>query len=76
MSKPYQGHKSYNAWSVNLHLFNEQALYLRMREIVRSSRTLDRAAERLADELAGQSTAEGVKITKHTIRLALQHWDK
>jgi hypothetical protein len=75
MAKPYQGHRSYNAWNVSLYLFNDYGLYQRMREIVRSSRTLDAAADRLADELSGQKTPDGVPFTRTNIRLALQHWE-
>lgn len=73
-SKPYQGHRNYNAWNVALYLFNEYELYQRMRAIVRSSKTLDRAAERLLAELP-ERTPDGVRYTKTTVRLALQHWE-
>lgn len=71
----YQGHKNYNAWNVSLYLFNDYNLYQRMRQIVRSSRTLDRAADRLYAELKGHKTPDGVPWTRTNIRLALQHWE-
>lgn len=74
-NKPYQGHRSYNAWNVSLYLFNEYALYKRMVAIVRSSRTLDRAADRIYEELKGGKTPDGVPWTRTNIRLALQHWE-
>jgi hypothetical protein len=70
----YQGHKNYNAWNVALYLFNEEPLYREMVRVVRSSRTLDRAAERLMQELPPE-TPDGVKFTKTNVRLALQHWE-
>lgn len=73
--KPYQGHRNRNAWNVALYLFNEYRLYQRMREIVKASRTLDEAADTLANELAGQKTPDGVPYTRTNIRLALQNWE-
>jgi len=70
----YQGHKSKPAWNVALWLFNEEPLYRTMCDIVRSSRTLDRAAERLL-ELLPERTPDGYRYTKTTVRLALQHWE-
>lgn len=70
----YQGHKNHNAWNVALYLFNDEPLYREMCAVVRSSRTLDRAAERLMKRLP-ESTPDGVKYTKTNVRLALQHWD-
>lgn len=72
----YQGHKNYNAWNVSLYLFNEEPLYREMCRVVNSSRTLDRAAERLMEQLAGEKTADGVPYTKTNVRLALQHWER
>ncbi len=71
----YQGHKNYNAWNVALYLFNEEPLYREMCAVVRSSRTLDRAAERLMERLP-EKTPDGVPYTKTNVRLALQHWEK
>jgi hypothetical protein len=70
----YQGHRNYNAWNVALYLFNEEPLYREMCRVVRSSRTLDRAAERLMEILPAE-TADGVRYTKTNVRLVLQHWE-
>lgn len=74
-NKPYQGHRSYNAWNVALYLFNEEPLYRLMCACVNESQTLTRAAERLYAELEGQKTPDGVPYTLTSIRLALQHWE-
>lgn len=73
--REYQGHRNRNAWNVALYLFNEYSLYQEMCSIVRSSRTLDRATERLMEVLGGSKTPDGVPYTKTNIRLALQHWE-
>ena len=73
-SKPYQGHRSYNAWNVSLYLFNEEPLYRLMCECVKRSRTLDDAAERLFRQLPAR-TPDGVPYTITNVRLALQHWE-
>ncbi len=70
----YQGHKSRAAWNVALYLFNEEPLYREMCSVVRSSRTLDRAAERLLERLP-ERTPDGYRYTKTSVRLALQHWE-
>jgi hypothetical protein len=72
MSKPYQGHKSYNAWNVCLWLFNDEALYGLVRDRVQGSDNLDEAAEHLYEDLEGRSTPDGVPYTKSNIRLALR----
>ncbi len=71
----YQGHKSRAAWNVALYLFNDEPLYREMCACVRSSKTLDRAAERLLERLPPK-TPDGYRYTKTTVRLALQHWEK
>ena len=70
----YQGHKSRPAWNVALYLFNEEPLYREMCAVVRSSRTLDRAAEALLERLP-ERTPDGYRYTKTSVRLALQHWE-
>lgn len=73
--KPYQGHRSYNAWNVCLYLFNDERLYRMVQSAVRSSANLDRAARRIMDALDGQKTPDGVPYTLTNVRLALQHWE-
>lgn len=73
--KGYQGHKCRAYWSVALNLFNEYALYQHMRMVVRTSETLDRAAERLASELEGCQTTEGCRFSRSAIRAALENWE-
>lgn len=75
MSKPYNGHRSYNAWNVALYLFNDYGLYQLCREAVRRTRTLDDAADYIMIGLRGQKTPDGVPYTKTNVRLALQHWE-
>lgn len=70
--KPYNGHKNRAAWNVSMWLDNDYGLYELTRRVLRSARTLDRAAERIYAELEGQSTPDGVKFTLTNIRLAIR----
>lgn len=70
----YQGHRSKPAWNVALWLFNDEPSYRMVQRIVRGSRTLDRAAERLLAELP-EKTPDGYRYTKTTVRAALEHWE-
>ena len=71
----YQGHKSKAAWNVALYLNNEEPLYRLMVDMVRYSKTLDKAAERLLARLP-EKTPDGYRYTKTTVRAALAHWGK
>lgn len=70
----YQGHRSKPAWNVALWLFNDEPSYRLVQRLVRQSRTLDEAAERLLRELPAR-TPDGYLYTKTTVRAALEHWE-
>jgi hypothetical protein len=74
MKAKFQGHESRAAWSVSLMLHNERRWYAIMRQCVKESRTLDDAARALLPQIPAR-TAEGVRPSLRTVRLALQHWE-
>ena len=67
----YNGHESYAAWNVSLWIGNDEGLYRLAKSCIRRGRTLARGAELLFAELEGSSTPDGVRYSKHTVRLAL-----
>lgn len=71
----YNGHKNWNHWNVSLWLFNDEWLHNHMRWCVRTTRTLDDAAQKLSDSLGG-TTPDGAPYTKTSIRAALVGWEK
>lgn len=71
----YNGHRDWNHWNVCLWLMNDEGLYNLVRDKVRSSRTKDRAAERILESLteAGiTATPDGARYTITTIRAAIR----
>ncbi len=69
----YQGHKSRAAWNVALYLFNEEPLYRLVQHSVRTSRTLNRATEKILEQLP-EETPDGYRYTKPTVRAALANF--
>lgn len=68
--KPYNGHRSYNAWQVSLWLSNDESLYRRAMELVkRYGRS--RAASKLLEELPAK-TPDGAPYCLTNLRLALR----
>jgi len=67
----YQGHRSWNAWSVALTLANDEPLYTRAVELL-AKYPLDRAARVMARELRGERTPEGAHYNLLCIREALR----
>lgn len=70
MARGYMGHKSHNAWNVNLWINNDEGMYRYARSLCRAHGK-EKAAEILAQELAGTKTPDGTPYTKTTIRAAL-----
>jgi hypothetical protein len=73
-SKPYNGHESYNAWNVSLWINNDEGLYRLAQECVNQTKTLDEAASLLFSSLPSK-TPDGVRYSKHTVRLALRDFE-
>ncbi len=75
MSKPYNGHVSYNAWNISLWLGNDEGLYKLTLEGIRRTRTRISAAEYVFNalhEMGVKETPDGVRYTKTGIRLAMR----
>lgn len=70
-TKPYNGHESYNAWNVSLWIYSDEDLNRLAQECVAQTKTLDQAASVLLSRLPGR-TPDGVRYSKHTVRLALR----
>ena len=68
----YQGHRSWNAWNVNLWLNNDEGLYRMMQDAIARHKTKARAARMLATSLAGQRTPDGGRYNFATIRAAME----
>ena len=68
--KPYNGHRSWNAWNVSLWLSNDESLYRMAMELVRRYGRA-RAAARLLEELPPK-TPDGAPYSLTTLRLALR----
>lgn len=68
--KPYNGHRSYNAWNVSLWLSNDESLYRRAMELVMLYGRA-RAANKLLEELPAK-TPDGAPYGITNLRLALR----
>lgn len=68
--KAYNGHKSWNYWNVSLWLNNDYGLYQYMVHLVREYGK-GKAAELMAEELAGTKTPDGATYNKTAIRAAM-----
>ena len=72
MGKPYNGHKSWNAWNVALWLNNDEGLYRMMQDAIARHKTRAKAARVLLAELEGQRTPDGGRYNFTTIRAAME----
>jgi hypothetical protein len=69
--KPYNGHRSWNAWNIQLWLTSDYETYCYCRDLVQLY-GLNNAVNRLTKETAGRSTPDGAKFNRLSIKLALQ----
>ena len=77
-NKMYNGHKNYNHWNVALWLFNDEGLYNKMVDAVRSRRRrygLDGVARGLLHTLPDE-TPDGAPYSFTSIRAAITNWEQ
>jgi hypothetical protein len=76
MSKPYNGHPSYNAWNVALWIGNDEGLYNFARDCKRNcSGTLRQAAlnfVREMEDIGQPRTGDGVRWTVTNVMRAMR----
>jgi hypothetical protein len=73
MSKPYNGHPSYNAWNVSLWISNDEGLYLFALLCLDSTKTLESAARTFLCQVGATQTPDGVRYTMSTVKRALSN---
>ena len=69
-AKPYNGHRSWNAWNVSLWINNDEGLYRRAYDLAQRH-GVKRGAALLARELAGERTPDGGRFNLTCIREAM-----
>lgn len=69
--KPYNGHRSWNAWNVHLWITSDYDMYTWAVDLV-NCKGHKRAAKAMYQQLKGLKTPDGAKYTKIAIYLAIQ----
>lgn len=74
MPKPYNGHRSWNAWNVALYIANDASYYHLAVEALRTTHTLDEATTKFIrfTGCLGEKTADGATYNRLAIKLALE----
>ena len=67
----HNGHKNWNHWNVSLWINNDEGLYTWARELTREMGA-KRAAEQIAQAMAGEKTPDGGVYNKTAVRAALR----
>lgn len=70
--KPYNGHRSWNAWNVALWVGNDEGLYNLALECIRTTKTRNLAARKMMRMLDGEKTPDGAIYNYTCIREALK----
>jgi hypothetical protein len=70
-AKPYNGHRSWNAWNVALWLNNDESLYREMLHYIKTAKNKNQAAARMARDYAGHTTPDGGRYNPTVIREAM-----
>lgn len=70
--KPYNGHRSWNAWNVALWIGNDEGLYNLALECIRTTKTRNLAARKMTQILDGEKTPDGAIYNYTCIREALK----
>jgi hypothetical protein len=70
--KPYNGHRSWNAWNVALWINNDEPMYRwALRELQVTGNNPARAAHSMMRKLEGERTPDGAKYNFLCVREAL-----
>lgn len=75
--KPYNGHRSWNAWNVALWIGNDEGMYWLAMECLRIAgednmdRAIRKAARIFRGEVGADKTPDGARYTQLSVRLAL-----
>lgn len=75
MAKPFNGHRSWNAWNVSLWINNDERLYRAAQSFVNAAKDKDTAAEAFLWTLKSHGethTPDGGRYNKTTVRLAMR----
>jgi hypothetical protein len=75
MSKPYNGHPSWNAWNVSLWINNDEGLYNMARDYLRRAKRREEAARAMVealDELGTTETPDGARYTVTNVQRAMR----
>lgn len=72
MSKPYNGHRSWNAWNVSLWINNDESLYRLAQDYARRYGVAAGARRLFEDCLRGESTPDGAVYNLTCIREAMR----
>jgi hypothetical protein len=76
--KPYNGHRSWNAWNVSLWIGNDEGMYRLAMECLRIAgednmdRAIRKAARIFRREVGAGKTPDGARHTQLSVRLALE----
>lgn len=71
MAKPYNGHRSWNAWNVALWLYNDEGLYRFVKDTVKSAKSIHHAVRAILRGV-GEKTPDGAKYNSLCVRLAIE----
>jgi hypothetical protein len=71
MSKPYNGHRSWNAWNVALWIGNDEPLYRFAMDCLSRSRNVGGATRLFMRDMGGERTPDGGVYNATCVREAL-----
>ena len=70
-AKPFNGHRSWNAWNVSLWINNDEGLYRHARDLAQRHGVL-KAARIMARDMQGEKTPDGGRYNFTCIREAIR----